>query len=177
MKTYRAIIASICTAIACLLCSAAHAIPVMDVHLEDLMAQASDVKKSLNLNPNQHLLWQQTESKTRAIMSERQRRREQLQAYLKKGLDNPRTELRDLAKQLDAESDASQQENKQLRELWLTVNDALDDAQRQTILVLLADQLQRIADDGHECKPGEPARTRSGMGRQKPGGMNNPMPQ
>ena len=79
----------------------------------------------------------------RTIAEARRRRRGQLQTDMKKGLSDPRAELRDLAKTLDAEYDQSHQENKQLRELFLTVNDALDDNQRQKILVLLADQLQR----------------------------------
>jgi hypothetical protein len=145
----------------------------MDVHLEDLMTQSSDVKQSLNLNANQQRLWQQVESTMRAIMSERQRRREQLQADLKKGLDNPHAELRDLAKQLGDEEDFSYQENKRLRELWLTVNDALDDTQRRTILLLLTDRLQRMPDEAHECKPADQPRAR-GPGKQRPNNMNNP---
>jgi hypothetical protein len=145
----------------------AHAIPVMDVELDDLMAQASDVKKSINLNPNQQLLWGQVESKMRAIAEARRRRRGQLQADMKKGVNDPKAELRDLAKILDAEADQSHQENKQLRELFLTANDALDDHQRQKILVLLADQLQRVEDAGSETKCAPP-KARS-AGRQRAG--------
>jgi len=149
--------------------------PVMDVRIEDLMSQASDIKKSLNLNANQQVLWQQTESKMRAIISARQRRREQLQATLKKGLDDSHAELRDLAKNMANEEDLSYQESRQLRELWLTVNDALDDSQRQTILQLLADQLQRVPDQGCSQKSGDQAPRH--MGRQKQGSLNNPMAQ
>jgi hypothetical protein len=173
MRIRRLILPLTMSAIGFLHLPVAHAIPVMDVRLEDLMAQDGDVKKSLNLNPNQQLLWQQVESKTRAIVSARQRRQEQLQADLKKGLDDPHAELRDLARKLDAESDADYQENKQLRELWLTVNDALDDTQRQTVLLVLADHLQRVVDDGRDCKSSDKPPLR-GMGRQRPGGLNNP---
>jgi hypothetical protein len=176
MKTYQVLLACIATAMVLLLCSDAYAIPAMDVQIEDLMAQTGDVKKSLNLNPNQQVLWQQVESKMRTILGARHRRREQLQSDLKRGLGDPRTELRDLAKKVQAEADLSYPESKQLREFWLTINDALDDAQRQKILLLLADQLQRVADQGHECKsndqPPPPNR-----GKQRPGGMGGAMPQ
>jgi hypothetical protein len=175
MKNYRSALTSFAVAAALVVGAAAHAIPVTDVHVEDLMSQASDVKKSLNLNPNQQLLWQQTESKMRAILSARQRRREQLQTDLKKGLDDPHAELRDLAKRMETEDDLSYQENKQLRELWLTVNDALDDPQRETILTLLSDQLQRIPDQGCETKADQQPHMHTG--RQKTPGMNNALPQ
>ena len=162
-----------------LLSAPSYALPVMDVRIEDLVLQASDVRKSLNLNPNQQILWQQVESRVRMILRTRQSRRERLQVDIKLGLDDSKIELRELAKRLDAEDDLSNQESKQLRELWLTVNDALDDNQRQIILVLLADQLQRSADQRPESNSNRQkgdARAR-GMNRQKPGGMNSGMPQ
>jgi hypothetical protein len=176
MKIYKGLLTCIVSAITVFLYSPAHAIPAMDVQFEDLMAQASDVKKSLNLNSNQQVLWQQVESKMRAILSVRLRRREQLQSELKKGLDDPKTELRDWAKKVDAEANLSYLENKQLRELWLTVNDALNDSQRQTILLLLSDQLQRVADTGQESRPGNQPHSQ-GMGRQRSGGMGGAIPQ
>ena len=118
----------------------------MNINVENLFQQASDVKKTLNLNSNQQILWQQVESRLRMILNSRRSRREHLQADLQLNLDNPRTELRELAKKLDSEDEVSSQENKELRDLWLTVNDALDDNQRQIVLVLLADQLQRSPD-------------------------------
>jgi hypothetical protein len=165
--------------VSAVLCLPSYALPVMDVHVEDLVLRAKDVKMSLNLNPNQQLLWQQVESKIRMILHARQLRRERLQAALKLSLDDPRTELRDLAKRLEAEEDLSYQENKDLREVWLTLNDALDDNQRQTVLALLADQLQRSADQAPESKSRDrkdDSRS-SGMGRHKSGGMNGGMPQ
>jgi len=151
-----------------LLSCSVQAIPVMAAELDDFMAQAADVKNSLNLSPNQQRLWSQVEAKMRAIAEARRRRRGQLQTDMKKGLSDPRAELRDLAKTLDAEYDQSHQENKQLREFFLTVSDALDDNQRQKILVLLSDQLQRVEDTGSESKcPATPVRS---TGRQRPGG-------
>ena len=88
-------------------------------------------------------------------------------------------ELRELAKRLDAEGDLSNQESKQLRELWLTVNDALDDNQRQIIRAVLADQLQRSADQKTESNSSRQKgdlRGR-GMNRQKPGGVYGGSPQ
>ena len=160
------------------LASSTYALPVMEIHVEDLMRQISEVRKTINLNPNQQTLWQQVESRIRAILRVRQSRREHLQSDLQLNLDDPKTELRDLAKRLDAEDDLSNQENKQLRELWLTVNDALDDNQRHIILALFADQLQRSADQKSESKPNKAkgdAHVR-GMGRQKAGGMNDGTP-
>jgi hypothetical protein len=146
----------------------AYAVPAMDFQPEDLMAQASDVKKSLSLNPNQQVLWQQIETKTKAILADRLRRREKLQFDLNKGLADSNTELRDLAKRMETEADLGYQESKQLRELWLTVNDALDDAQRKTIFLLLADLMQRIPDQGHECKASDQPH---GRAKQRAGGM------
>jgi hypothetical protein len=155
-----------------------YALSVMDIHPEDLVRQASDVRKTLNLNPNQQLLWQQVESKIRMILQVRQLRRERLQADLQSRLDDSRTELRDLAGRLDAEDAFSSQEDKQLRDLWLTVNDALDDNQRQIILAFLADQLQRSVDQKAESKSNrQKSDTRvRGMGRQGAGNMSGGMP-
>src|ERR1035437_6140673 len=139
-------------AVSLLLSSSLYALPAMDIHVEDWVRQASDVRKTLNLNQNQQILWQQVESRVRAILQTRQSRRAHLQADLQLKLDDSKTELRELAKRLDAEDDLSNQENKQLRDLWLTMNDALDDNQRQIILALLADQLQRSADQKPESK-------------------------
>jgi flagellar biosynthesis chaperone FliJ len=173
MKTFQGLIACFAAALALLLSSSAHAIPVMNAELDDFMAQAAEVKNSLSLSPNQQHLWSQVEAKMRAIAEARRRRRAQLQTDMKKGLSDPRAELRDLAKTLDVEYEQSHQENKQLRELFLTVNDALDDNQRQKILVLLADQLQRVDDAGSESKcelPKAPStgRPRGGAGPGTP---------
>jgi hypothetical protein len=143
----------------------------MDLRAEQLMFAASDIQKSLGLSPNQQTLWQQTLSKTRVLMHARQLRRDKLQAVLKLRLGEPQSELRDLAVMIDEEADVSAGENKQLRELWLTVNDALDDNQRKIVMSFLLDRLERS--DAPERGPGADRRQDSpgGMGRQKPGGM------
>jgi hypothetical protein len=151
------------------------AIPAMDAQLDDLMMQAIDVKQSLNLTPNQQTLWRQVEGKMHAIAEARRRRRDQLQSDMRKGVADSTTELRDLAKQFEVEEDLSYQENKQLRELFLTVNDALDDVQRKRILVLLSDQLQRVVDQETVAKCAQPKAR--GMGRQKSSGAAGNPPQ
>ena len=130
-------------ALALALSGSAHATPVMDWRAPDLIMMAPDLKASLKLNANQATLWSQTESRTRALLRERQSRQEKLQAQGLQALQGKNVELRDLTGALDAEEGAVAQENRQLREWWLIVNDALDEVQRQTVAVFLAEQLQR----------------------------------
>ena len=59
------------------------AVPLMDMRVEDLLFMSADVKKSLNLTPNQQTLWNQIEGRSRSILRERQRRREALQEQAK----------------------------------------------------------------------------------------------
>ena len=59
------------------------AVPLMDLRAEDLLFMSADVRKSLNLTPNQQTLWNQMEGRSRAILRERQRRREALQEQAK----------------------------------------------------------------------------------------------
>ncbi|MES2069524.1 MAG: hypothetical protein V4488_04195 [Pseudomonadota bacterium] len=168
-------------ALTCALAPAVQAVPavsVMDVKLESLMPRMAEIRKSLSLNSNQQTLWQQTEAKTNTILHARETRRERLQAEIGLRMEQSGGELRDLAKLVDAEEDVSGQEGRQLRELWLTVNDALDDKQRQIAQGFLAEQLRRQAEGpreaGHEKagreKSGGDTPKRSGMGRK--GGGN-----
>jgi hypothetical protein len=155
-------------------CFSALATPVMEMRAEDLLPMASEFKKSLNLNANQQTLWLQVEGRSRAILRERQSRRERLQAALKAQLPGARLELRELNGAIEAESAASAQEEKQLRELWLGVNDALDENQRQQVATLISEQLMRVPDsDAHRAAPRgkeEGGGQRRGMGRGKAGG-------
>lgn len=158
------------------LCVHAWALPAMDVQAEVLLSQSADMKQALHLTPNQQTLWRQAEAKMRSIIDERRHRRERLQDALKQGLGKPNAELRDLSKLYDDEADASLREDRQLRELFLTVNDALDDGQRQAVLLALNDQLQRVPDKGCEsARDSEQPHTR-GMGRQRGGGGNQQPP-
>lgn len=149
------------------------AVPVMDMRAEDLVPMASELKQTLNLTDNQQILFTQVESRSRAILRERLHRREALQDQAKAILAKPDVELRDLNRLTDAESAASTAEDKQLRELWLGFNDALDDKQRHQAALLLNEQLMRVVPEGRagsEHSSGEGAGRGMG-GRGRRGGM------
>ncbi|MBJ7309452.1 hypothetical protein H7U20_04465 [Rugamonas sp. CCM 8940] len=146
----------------------AQALPVMDLSLDDLLPMASELRKTLNLNANQQTLWQQTENKTRQLMRERHARRERLQTATQAGLAGARVELRDLVGALDAETAAAAAEEKQAREWWLNVNDALDETQRGKVAALAAEQLLRAADSG--ARPGATPRGKEEGGEHRQGG-------
>lgn len=153
----------------------ARATPVMEMRAEDLMPLSDELKKSLNLSPNQMTLWQQTEGKTRQLLRDRKARRERLQAATKAGVDGKNVELRDLVGAVDAETASSAAEEKLMREWWLTVNDALTESQRLVVVQQLGEQLLRVQDSGARPGAGEPRREggeqhRNGGGRR--GGMN-----
>jgi hypothetical protein len=151
------------------------AVPLVDLRAEDLVPMADDVRKMLNLNANQQTLWNQVETRAKAILRERQRRRDALQERAKALLGKPDVELRDLDQEVAAENATSQAEDQQLRAMWLEVNDALDDAQRRQVAALLGEQLMRVAPDGHAAggeRGGQHGGERGGrgMGRGR-GGM------
>jgi len=139
------------------------AVPLMDMRVEDLMFMASDLKTTMNLTTNQQTLWNQVEGRTRSVLRERQHRRETLQEQARTMLAKPDVELRELDKLVEAESAASSAEHRQLREMWLGVNDALDDKQRAQIAVFLGEQLVRVVPEGHPGSGG-------GRGGEHPGG-------
>ena len=128
--------------------SPAFAVPVMDMRAEDFLPLAADLKQQLKLNANQQTLWQQTESRTRNLLRERKSRRERLQAVALTAAQTPGVELRDVARTVEAESTASASEEKQLREWWLIVNDALDETQRGIVAQQLNEHLLRVQDNG-----------------------------
>jgi hypothetical protein len=153
------------------------AVPLMDMRAEDLLPMASEFKKSLNLNANQQTLWLQIEGRSRSVLRERLHRREALQDKAKTVLARPDVELRELNGLVEAESAATAQEDKQLRELWLNLNDALDDGQRRQVATLVNEQLQRVVPEGRPAaerggeKGGERgARGTGGHGRGGMGG-------
>jgi len=155
------------------------AVPLTDLRAEDLLPMAADVKGMLKLNTNQQTLWNQVEAKSKAILRERQRRRDALQERAKALLAKPDAELRDLDKEVAAETAASQAEDQQLRTLWLEVNDALDDGQRRQVAGMLGEQLMRVVPAGGRPEGGthgggEPRGGR-GMGRGGHGGMGGGM--
>jgi hypothetical protein len=171
MKFRQYAVAVLC-ALACTL--PARALPLHEIRLDDLLAQAPELKKSLALTANQALLWQQLEPKIRQVIRTRQLRREKLQSELRQALDKPATELRELAPKLNAESDIALPEDKQLQEYFLTLNDALDDNQRQMVLHFWSDQLQRQAAgerEGRRDKAEEKGQRSGEHGRgRRPGG-------
>ena len=156
----------------------ASAVPIAEMRLQDLLPMAPDFKTELKLNANQQILWQQVESKTRQLLRERQSRRERLQAGVQKALAAPNVELRELVAGLDQEATLSLAEEKQVREWWLTVNDALDEHQRQAVAVFIAAQMARVMDGAAphgESRPregGEPGGRRGG-GKGGMGGMGS----
>jgi hypothetical protein len=82
------------------------------------------------------------------VLRERQHRREALQEQARALLARPDVELRALNALVEAESTAAAQEDRQLRELWLGLNDALDDAQRRQVATLVNEQLMRVVPEG-----------------------------
>ncbi|NYE62922.1 hypothetical protein FHW58_004144 [Duganella sp. 1224] len=167
----------------------AFALPVMELRAEDYLPMADELKKSLSLNANQQTLWAQTETRTRNLLRERKARRERLQAATLAGAQGANVELRDLAKAIDEETTISAAEEKELREWWLTVNDALSESQRQTVAQTLSEQLQRAPDSaGGGARPprreegggehrGGRGGGRGGMGMGAgPGGVNVNLP-
>ena len=148
------------------------AVPIAEMRLEDLLPMAPDFRMELKLNANQTTLWQQVEGKTRQLLRERKARRERLQAAVTQGLQSPRLELRDLLAGLDTESTQSLAEEKQVREWWLSVNDALDEQQRQAVAQFIAGQMARVMDAAvpHSESRGAPAGEHGGRKGGK-GGM------
>lgn len=126
----------------------AFAVPLMDMRAEDLLPMSAGFKTALNLNANQQVLWLQVENRSRAVLRERQHRRDALQDKARTLLGKPDVELRELNALVEAEQGASAQEDKQLRELWLGLNDALDDAQRRQVAALMGEQLLRVVPEG-----------------------------
>lgn len=160
------------------------AVPVYEIHAEELIAMAPDLRKSLELNPNQQILWGQVDSRSHAILRERMQRRERLQRQAKTVVTTPSPELRTLGAAMDAEDAATQTEDKQLREMWLTVNDALTEKQRLQVAQFVGEQLERVeggpmreskehdSGDKHPRGGGGGGGGRGGMGGGM-GGMGN----
>jgi len=154
----------------------AFAVPVMDMRAEDLVPMASEFRKSLNLNANQQTLWGKVESQSKALLRERKSRRERLQEATRHALEAQNVELRELQAGLEAEQATTEAEDRQMREWWLGINDALDDGQRQAAAKFLLDQLIRM-EDGPGSSHGErPAGGEGGHhGRGGRGGMGGGM--
>ena len=152
----------------------AYAVPVSDWRADELLAQAPDIKKELGLTDNQNLLWEQSMRKTRAILRLRKERRHELDAASRKLAVEPGAELRKLAEALADDAASVHDEDKELREIWFTMNDALDDRQRALVLARFRSMLERQpGGPGGQGRPesggGKPHGGRGGRG---PGGMS-----
>jgi hypothetical protein len=150
-----------------------YAVPVESIHAEELIAMAPDLRKSLSLNANQQTLWGQVDGRSHAILRARAARREKLHSLAKSVVTTASPELRTLGTAMDAEDAAVQAEDKQLREMWLTVNDALDEKQRLMVAQFIGEQLERVESGPMRSEPrdsGAEKRPHSG-GRGGMGGM------
>lgn len=148
-----------------------YAMLFMDVQGEEVLKQSAEIRQKLNLTANQQVLWQQVESRTREMVRERRARRERFQAELKSSLDDRKIELRDLAKKIDAEEELGSQEISKIRELWLTLDDALDDTQRQAAHAFLREQIDRFDQiKESSMKPEGEVKRESRGGRMSRGG-------
>jgi hypothetical protein len=146
------------------------AVPVLDMHAEDFLPMAADLKKALNLNANQQILWQQTETKTRHLLRERKIRRDRLQAATQAGVQGANVELRDLSKAIDDETNSAAAEEKLLREWWLSVNDALSESQRQIVAQQVGEHLLRVPDNGGGGGGGHGGERKDEGGERRGGG-------
>lgn len=148
----------------------AHAVPLTDLRAEDLLPMAGDLKQSLGLSSNQQTLWNKAEAASRTILRDRTRRRTALQDWARTLLASPDADLRKLDAATDAESATAHGEDRQLRALWLDVNDGLDDNQRRQVAGRLGEQLLRVVPDGSQ-RSGAPAGPRDEQNRR--GGPGN----
>jgi hypothetical protein len=152
--------------------ASAHATPLMEVRADQLLFAANELKSSLALTPNQLTLWQQVSAKASGILRARQQRREHLHMTVKEKLADPAVELRDVGHAVDAEADLSAGEDKQLRELWLSVTDALSDQQRAKVSAELLSILERVdAPDRPQHGGREGGAPPGGMRGKRSGGM------
>ena len=148
----------------------AHGVPLTDLRAEDLLPMAGDLKQSLELSTNQQTLWNKAEAASRTILRDRTRRRTALQDWARTLLASPDADLRKLDAATDAESATAHGEDRQLRALWLDVNDGLDDNQRRQVAGRLGEQLLRVVPDGSQ-RSGAPAGPRDEQNRR--GGPGN----
>lgn len=156
----------------------AQATPLVDLLANDIQPMTEQLRKDLKLTPNQQILWHQTEQRTRAILAERQQRRARLQADTDKLLHTPGAEFRDLARGYDDDGAAAQQEARQLREVWFSMADALDDGQRKMVQDYILDRMQRVNDgpsgsSGGRGRGSPPSGGMGGMGGGSMGGMGS----
>ena len=152
--------------------SLAYAVPVTDWRADELLMQAPEIKTELGLTDNQNLLWEQSMRNTRSILRLRKERRDELDAAARKLAAEPTAEPRTLARALADDAASVHDEDKELREIWFTMNDALDDRQRALVLARVRSMLER-----QPPGPGEGRPERSGKpegGERGRGGRGGP---
>ena len=152
-------------------CSAFAVVPIasfaattFDIPSESLFKQSVELQQRLNLTANQRMLWFQVEAKAKDVVRERQARRDRLQSELRASLNSP-TELRDLSKQIAIEEDTALKETRRLRELWLDLDDALDEPQRARLHVAMWEQITQL--DGAQDTPKTAARSDQNQGQRR----------
>jgi hypothetical protein len=147
------------------------AAPLVDLLASDILPMSEQLRSDLKLTPNQQILWKQTDQKTRAILRQRQTRRERLQAETDAVLHRPDGDFRELTRGYDEDGVAAEQEGRQLREIWLTMGDALDDHQRKIAQDYILDRMQRASEGSGGGRGGSGGREKGG-GMGGMGGMN-----
>ncbi|PRC91897.1 hypothetical protein [Solimicrobium silvestre] len=160
-----------------LLCFAAcsvHAMSLFDLRADALMARLPELKKSLNLNANQQILWQQSEAKTRSLMRAKELRRIKLDDLVREMVQTPNVELRDIDAKLDGERQAAQLEDQQSHETWLTMFDALDDKQRVLVQEFLYEQLMRSGNEEKSSADSPGTTSHKGRGARNPADLSKP---
>ncbi|MFC0351576.1 hypothetical protein [Undibacterium danionis] len=158
--------------------SNANAVDVWEFRAQDILPILNEYKANANFTANQQALWVQIESKTKAILRTREIRRQAIQVDIKKRLQLKAPELRDLALTLDQDDLTTAQENQALREAWMTMYDALSDVQRDALVLMLNEQISRVADkpkDGRATSERPHGEGRRG-GKGGAGGMGGGKP-
>ena len=152
-------------------CSAFIVIPMssfaaatFDIPSESLFKQSVELQQRLNLTANQRLLWFQVEAKAKDIVRERQARRDRLQSELRTSLTAP-GELRELSKQIAIEEETALKETRRLRELWLDLDDALEEPQRARLHVAMWEQISQL--EGAQVAPKTAARPDQNQGSRR----------
>ena len=158
--------------------SSAYAVDLWEFRAQDILPILNEYKVNANFSANQQALWSQMESKTKTILRTRDERSQAIQLSIKKRLQDKSPELRDMAKLLDQDDLVSAQENQALRESWMTMYDALNDAQRDSLVLMLNEQLARVADKPKEMRSGGDKPVAGGHrgGKNGGGGMGGGKP-
>ena len=150
----------------------ADAISVFDLRTDALMMRLPELKKNLNLNSNQQILWQQCENKTNSLLRAKEIRRIKVDQTVRDMIQQPNVELRDIDARLREEKRITEIDEQQGRDIWLSMFDALSDTQRLQVQNFLYEQL---LESGNPDKPDADkptSSTRKGRGLSHSSGGN-----